>query len=219
MGNPYPGYPVSPRQGGKKDRHRECLCITSNDPVLKVRACALGSLSPSDEMELNELLGGRYRPTAVWDVSQDVSTALHVHGRNAFEKVSEALLSNPATDPPVSRMRIVSNDFPWDINMVLNRNEIVTVGHVLGAIYGTLQKPMEKEDWDDKTSNGKRSLHRTRCVRLARGAASFKVDSHIKQVDFLGDKTFFMGLKAVGSIDQPEEWLLKLGPPPRQGRR
>lgn len=170
-------------------------------------------------MQLNELLGGHYRPTTVWDVAQDVPTARHLHGRGAVDQIPEALLLKPATEPPVNRMRILSDDFPWVINIALPRNEAVTVGQIFGAIYGTLQNPMDKEDWDDETPNAKRNLHRNRCARLARGPASFKVDPHIKRVDLLGDKTHFMGLKPVGPVDQPEEWLLKLGPPPKQGRR
>ncbi|KAF8521326.1 hypothetical protein JB92DRAFT_1818985 [Gautieria morchelliformis] len=190
-GGSYTGYPSSPRH---RERRR--------------------SITP-EEIQVNALLGGRYRPTADWDVTQDPST-----GRHGRDKISERLLAEPATEPPVYQMRLVSDAFPWDINITPpGRKEVVTVGHVFGAIYGILQNPLEKEDWDNETSNVKRIWHRARCARLSRSGASFKLDSHIKQVDVLGDKTFFMGLKPVGPPEEPTEWLLKLGPPPRQGRR
>lgn len=78
--------------------------------------------------------------------------------------------------------------------MALPWKEILTVSHVLVGIYDTMQAPMEKEDWDDETSNSKRGLHQNRCERLARDVASFEVDSHIKRVGILGDKTVFWGL-------------------------
>lgn len=200
IGNPYPaqGFPLSPRQR-KKERHR--------------------SLTPPPEIQLHHLLGGRYRPTAVWDVSQDLPAIRHLNAHGGVEKVPISLFNEPATNPPISKMRIVSDAFPWDVNIALPRNEVVLVEHVLGAIYGTLQNPLEKEDWDEETPNAKRNMHKARCIRLSKAAASYKVDMHIKQVDALGDKTLFMGLKPVGNPEDPQEWLLKLGAPQKQGRQ
>jgi Family of unknown function (DUF6699) len=209
MANHHAAYPPSPRD--RERPRREYLSILGYD--YHGERVSVGSITP-EEIQAHELLGGRYRPTAVWDVTQDLSTA-----RVGREKFSEPLLSEPATEPPINHMRIICDAFSWDINLDLGRTEIVTVGHVLGAIYGTLQKHLEREDWDSETSNVKRIWHKARCARLSRSGASFKLDSHIKQVDVLGDKTVFMGLRPVGPVEEPTEWLLKLGPPLKQGRR
>ena len=165
------------------------------------------------------LLGGRYRASTIWDVTTDVSAARHMSSGRNTDKIPEALLAAPATEPAVHRMRIVSDAFPWDIDVSLARHDVVTVKHILSAIHGMLQQPLEREVWDDETPNVKRALHKARCARLGKGAASFKLDSHLKRVDFLCEKTFFMGLRPVGPPDEPSEWLLLLGPLPKQGRR
>ncbi|KAF8587747.1 hypothetical protein K439DRAFT_1630356 [Ramaria rubella] len=202
VGNYPPQFPVSPGRQ-KKERNRR------------------HSLTPPPEIQLHHLLGGRYRPTTIWDVGQDPSTSQHMTKHGGVEKLPAPFLDEPATSPPVQKMRIVSDAFDWDINIAVPRGTVVTVRHIFGAIHGTLQNQLEKDEWDAEPPNSKRNMHRARCARLAKGPASYKVDMHIKRVDTLGERTYFMGLKPVGPVEDPEEWLLMLAPPPKpkQGRR
>lgn len=218
MGAPYLPYPTSPRPPRREGRRREYRRFSDHDDPIDNRSS--GSLTPPPEIQLHYLLGGLYRPTALWDVTQDLSAARHVPGRGALEKIPEAILAEPATEPPVHHMRIVSDSFEWVIVISLPRNEVVTVKHVFGAIHGTLEEPLERDEWDEVSTNVKRATHRARGLRLARSPASFKVDPHIIKGDLIGEKSYFMGLKPVGPVEEPKEWLLKLGLPPKShGRR
>jgi len=116
-------------------------------------------------------------------------------------------------------MKIVCDEFPWPITIQLPRNEDVTVAHVFNFIFGVLHEPVIKEEWEEETKNARKRIHKARCSRLARGSASFKLDTQVLRADYLTEKTFFMGLKPVGPPDAPDEWLLKLAAPPKEKRR
>jgi len=116
-------------------------------------------------------------------------------------------------------MKIVCDLFPWGITIKLRRDEEVTVGMVMGAIFGALQEPLETEEWEEETNNNRRKMHRAMCARLARGPPDIQVEGRVKRIDSLGDKTEFLGLKPVGPGYAPEEWLLKLGTPRKKESR
>jgi hypothetical protein len=185
-----------------------------------VSFCDTGSLgSPPADIALHPLLGGQYRATAFWDVTQDPSTVRQITAQGALDNISPALLTAPATEPRAHFMKIVCDDFPWDVTIKVPRDEDVTVELVFTCIFGALQEPLLREEWDEETKNCRRRMHKARCMRLARTSASFKLDGPVRRVDFLTEKTIFMGLKPVGPPDAPDEWLLKLGLPPRERRR
>ncbi|KAF8515480.1 hypothetical protein BU17DRAFT_51592, partial [Hysterangium stoloniferum] len=128
------------------------------------------------------------------------------------------ILNQPATNPPVSTMQVVCDQWSITINPSGHGPGLVTVRHVLGAIWGTLQEPIPRAQWDQLRGNARRNAHVARCDRIANGQAKFAIGQEtgaIRKVDLLGDRTMFLGLKPVGSTHDPEEWTVKLGP---QGR-
>jgi len=181
---------------------------------------ARGRLTPSPppDVELDELLGGRYRSTLFWDITHDPSQALHLTRHGTHEKISSSRLATQATEPGAHFMKIVCDEFPWPIIIELPRRETITVEHVLVHIYEALQESLTRDEWEDESKNRRKAMYRAMCSRLARGQPSYKVDGHVKRVDYLMDKTLFLGLKPVGPPDAPDEWLLKVGSPPKKDR-
>ncbi|KAF8515481.1 hypothetical protein BU17DRAFT_93472 [Hysterangium stoloniferum] len=133
--------------------------------------------------------------------------------------IPNQILGQPATKPPVTIMRIVCEQ--WSITIDPSAHgpsrvsAIVTVKHVLGAIWGTLQEPIPRSLWDQMRSNERKNAHRARCDRIANSQAKFEIGEDtgaIKKVDLLGNKLVFLGLRPVGPMDDPDEWIVKLGP-------
>lgn len=168
------------------------------------------------ELQLHRFLGGQRRPTAVWDVSQGTLKARRVTSRKSVEPVTQHLLDQPATDPPVTKMRIVCDAFKWDINIHIpprHRERFVSIRVVLDFIYGTLHEPLIPEDWRDICPTDRRKIYKTMLGRLAQSPPSMNADGCVLRIDCLLDRTVFLGLRPGGP--SPDEWILSLGPPRR----
>ena len=213
-GNPYGYGYASPRQKKRRKYHTR-LCPQTR--LMGILSWNTGSPSPADDVQVHQLLGGQHRGTAYWDVTQDPeSSARQLTGRGVLEPIPDTMLAAPATDPPTPYMKIICDDFPFDITLDVGRGEAISVGMVLGAIFGTLQEPLTRDEWDEETKSGKKRIHKSRCIRLGKTPATFKMDGHVLKIDLLTDKTFFVSLKPVGPPDRPDHWLLKLGLPPKR---
>jgi len=169
--------------------------------------------SPRPELQLHRFLGGQRRPTAVWDVSQGILTARRITSHNSIEQVTPHFLSQPATEPPMSKMRIVSDSFRWDVIIDIpprSSQRFISLKIVLDAIHGTLQEPLDQEEWREKCAADRRRIYRAMCSRLAKSPPSIKAGGCVWRIDCLEDRTVFLGLRPGGP--SPEQWILSLGP-------
>ena len=169
--------------------------------------------SPRQEVQLHRFLGGQRGPTAIWDVSQRFLTARRFTSQKSIEKVTPHFLSMPATNPPLTKMRILCESFPWDVNIHLPPQapeKFITIGIVLDSIHGILHEPMDPEAWQETCPAEKRKIYKAMCSRLAKSPPSIKADGRVWKIDCLLDRTMFLGLRPGGP--NPDEWILSLGP-------
>ncbi|KAF8521325.1 hypothetical protein JB92DRAFT_3111216 [Gautieria morchelliformis] len=165
------------------------------------------------ELQLHRFLGGHPKPTAVWDVSQEVLTAQRLTSRNSLQMVTPRFLAHPATEPPVSRMNIVCEPFKWDIKIHIPPgapDKFITIGLILESIHGILHQPLDPEDWREIGPSEKRKIYKAMCARLAKNPPSIKAAGRVLKIDSLLDRTRFLGLRP--GTAGPEEWILSLAP-------
>ncbi|EJD03067.1 uncharacterized protein FOMMEDRAFT_156435 [Fomitiporia mediterranea MF3/22] len=150
------------------------------------------------QSEIHSLLDASYT-TLVWDVR--VLPKEFKISRQETPLVGPNALSFPLTQAATGHVRIISQDFPWIIEIGPKQRGI-TAGEVLLALYELLNGRLDDFIWnvsDDHT--------RSRIVR----AWKSRSDSGpvIKRVDFLGKRFIFKGLyrdeKYVQQNQRPDE--------------
>lgn len=173
-----------------------------------------GSVSPRPVVVLHPILTSARNRMAHWSVTEEPRLARTNPHTNGPELIHPSTLAEPATTPELHRMTLVSDDFPWTINLAVPSSQFVSVGQVLGAIHGSLQEPLSHDEWDELSRNSKTNAHRSRCVRLARMPARYAMPEDalaIRRVDSLAEKTVFLGMKGLGDLENPSEWNVRLG--------
>ncbi|KLO16926.1 hypothetical protein SCHPADRAFT_868994 [Schizopora paradoxa] len=108
-----------------------------------------------------------------------------------------------ATASFVQRLRIVSTDFPWEIDITGGRRKdsFVSVADVWKALHEGLQEPVEQGEWaiakrmaaDNTKGNKSHSLSARMLRAQERRKMSGDRDDKIRRVDWLGQKTSFIG--------------------------
>jgi hypothetical protein len=129
-----------------------------------------------------------------------------VHGKPAFLSVDT--LAQPATRPPVSRLRIVCDEIPeWPIVLessyprekgaISPSAHPMSLGNVLSQIHGTLHEQITHSDWERLDPEMKDKVSQAFYKRSAN-----ERNGGVRKLDYLLDKVWFKGL--VGTSDGPE---------------
>ncbi|KAL4064707.1 hypothetical protein V8B97DRAFT_1297346 [Scleroderma yunnanense] len=125
-------------------------------------------------------------------------------GPGQYVLISPEELCQPATNPPICRMRLTHDSIPlWPIDLELRYDEYqavtrtpITVGDVLYMIYSSLRRQITHHDWyqlsDSKQDAISRAYHR-RC-RSVPSTGNLEVSQGVRRVDYLKDKYMFRGL-------------------------
>lgn len=123
----------------------------------------------------------------------------------------------PAMSSHQSALRLVSHDFPWTIDIVMQMP--VTCEAVWDALHSALQEPIADSEWGFMVSDKK-------VRKKVQDAAKKRVDGGdkdkaLRRIDFLGDAVFFKGLGKddefakmrlfPGTKDVAATWVVKLG--------
>ncbi|KDQ13688.1 hypothetical protein BOTBODRAFT_55927 [Botryobasidium botryosum FD-172 SS1] len=126
----------------------------------------------------------------------------------------------PATNPGVREMFLVSEEFPWVIT-VRNPNYI-TVGDVMATLYNALNQQISDLDWYNRAESWKRDqIKRTFSAARRDHPHLRRRDDIPKQIDWCGDKTIFGGIFNNDSIiaarignrdDWKRTWVVQLVP-------
>lgn len=125
--------------------------------------------------------------TSLVQRSTDPAHVSWSNGRNA-----------PATFPRVSSMRIISEVYPWMIEVrAQTEGTGVTCGEVIEAIYHDMQRLTQKEDYDRLSAPQKRSLADAYRHNRSRtnGVPGGTLGEGMKRLDFLRDKVTFGGIE------------------------
>jgi hypothetical protein len=160
-----------------------------------------------------------HSPTNHYNVLDKLPTArLVINKRQPSAQDSQSLLAEPATNPPVSSLKLVSNHLPFLVTVTptmhtsspypahaslspsrsrLSPGQFVTVGDVVSSLYHTLRLPISKPEFE-KLSTSKRAevtaSWQARYRRLDAGEREVEKQQGVKRVDLLSGQTRFLGL-------------------------
>lgn len=125
-------------------------------------------------------------------------------------------LTEPATQPPLPFISIISPHLPWSINVTPSKlTPYVTVADVLDALYNFLRQNVTPEDFKSLNPRDQQratDAYKRRYKRIPDPRAYEQEKAKgVKRVDFLFEKVVFMGL--VGTKYGPEMWELHVAAP------
>ena len=146
-----------------------------------------------------------HSPVLKFDVTQPPST-ISTHHRG----VSLRILSEPATDPPLPNLTIISPLLPWATNIAAPRGAFVTVGDVLHGLYRSLRINISSQDFHSLQSKDRirvTTAYEQRC-KCVRGTREYEHERRggVRRVDFLMGHTQFTGLSSTNR--GPGYWVL-----------
>lgn len=143
------------------------------------------------------------------------------HG--APTRLPEDVADQPATNPPLSKMRLICRDLPWRISV--HNSKGVTIHDILEQVHKELDQPLtEGEWWIAKEEDRERALaaYKYNCSEDA-GDIKRKLEEGVKRLDWLGKKTMlvaitrtpmdeaFIKTRVMDPKAQAETWVLDLG--------
>jgi hypothetical protein len=141
-------------------------------------------------------------------------------------------LSQPATHPPITRLRIVCDAIPqWPTELQYNPYAAaaaaiplsaggggggappITLGDVLIALHRSLQLRISHLDWARLNVSEETAVARayTRRCRAVPHLAQFEASQGVRRVDYLLDRVVFRGLVRVHGVDGFETLRLVTG--------
>jgi len=175
------------------------------------------SPSPPPRDKLLKYLDNRYFRRFYWDIRASPETFQYKASASSRpDYVSYEILGEPAIlFTKTKELRIICENFKWDIAVKNPNGSHVSMRNVLDAIYGTLQESLKEAEWEALSTGEKRNAHISRGHRIMLDKVSFAVDGGMKRIDILGDKTIFSGLR---EDDTTDAWVLVLSYRPTNGK-
>ena len=148
-------------------------------------------------VRIHNLLGASFaEPQLVYDVSLPAQTALP-----RDPTVSSWVLSQPATEPVLPFIEIISPRLPWRLAIypAQRGSPVVTVGDVLAGIYAHLRTPVSAAEYalvgQEDVQRRIGDAFRRRCKRQPSAeAVARETGKGLKRVDFLEGVNVFGGL-------------------------
>lgn len=143
----------------------------------------------------------------VWDMSEPAESA-RPQLFSPPSRLTDALVREPATQPPLPSLAIICEYLPWTIIVVPTPGALwtapyVTVGDVLHTLYRTLRLAATDLELAVLEPTLRDRIQRAYVARYRRIAAPREREAEkakaIKRVDYLCDRTAFLGLAAVPS--------------------
>ena len=140
-----------------------------------------------------------------WDLSEPAESA-RPQVSNLPPRLTDALVAEPATNPPLPSLAIICDYLPWTITIGPTPNASwsapwVTVGDVLHVLYRALRNGVTEPELNvldlaqqDRVRTA--YVRRYRRVPASREREAEKA-KYIKRVDFLRDHRAFLGLSCV----------------------
>jgi len=183
---------------------------------------------PPPQFMLHPLLNGESpRPDFAFDLSSPTFLPVRYVGPGQTVELSLAELREPATHPPITRMRILCDFIPqWPIELEYTPYDMhgehlslpsingtippISLGDVLYAIHRTLHKQITHLDWGRLTLSEEIAIARayTRRCRSIPSVAQLEASQGVKRVDFLLDRFIFRGLIRAAEEEGYNEWKL-----------
>lgn len=143
-----------------------------------------------------------------------------------FDPSSEAAVPNAtyyayrqahATATQSSHLRLISEDFPWLIDIKANGHP-VTCDDVWNALYAALQQPLADSEWGVLSHDPSKTKKVQKAVKQRQ--SEIDRDNSLKRVDWVADSHFFRGLEkddgftkrrlAYADSECEETWVVKM---------
>lgn len=162
---------------------------------------------PPDEMHIHFLLA--YSPFGAPATQFDVSLhpSIQLEDQVSFEAFSE-----PATEPPLTHLRILCPNLLWPIDVIPSKRSVyVTVYDVFHALYHELRLSAHPTEYKKLPSlEATRDVDMAYYYRCGRSGDDEprQRERGIKRVDFLMGRNRFLGLS--GTLQGPDIWELNV---------
>ncbi|KAI6029939.1 hypothetical protein BKA83DRAFT_2708339 [Pisolithus microcarpus] len=168
---------------------------------------------PSPRFEVHPLLNGEVPYSGLsFNLASPTFAPMRYIGPGQFAIVSQEELSYPATNPPITRMRITHDAIPdWPVDLELRYEEYpipagppppITLGDVLYMIHSSLHRQITHQDWGKLSDSEQNAVARayTRRYKNIPSTADAEACLGVKKVDYLRERYMFKGL-----IKAPDE--------------
>ena len=177
-------------------------------PTGKANAYAPAHYAPGG-ISLNPILAhqlGHATPLA-WDMT-DAAESARPQMHSAPRHLTDAMVCEPATYPPLPSLAIMCDHLPWTITVAPTPHALwaapyVTVWDVLHTLYRTLRLGVTDYELDALEPALRERVHKAFVARYRRRAhprdREAEKAKYVKRVDFLCDRTNFLGLAPVPS--------------------
>jgi len=176
----------------------------------------------SPHIDLHPLLkGDPSYPGFYFNLSSPTFSPMRRIGPVEAVLLSPVELRQPATNPPITRMRITHHSIPqWPIDLKLQYDGYqtaseaqnpITVGDVLYLIYTSLLRQITHHDWYQLSSVKHDAVTRAyyrRCRRHVPSTETSEAQQGVKRVDYLKEKYIFAGLIRAPDEDGFFHWKL-----------
>jgi len=175
----------------------------------------------SPHIDVHPLLCGDPSYTGFYlNLSSPTFSPMHRIGPGEAVLLSPVELRQPATNPPITRMRITHHSIPqWPVDLRLQYDGYqmgsgsqtpITVGDVLYMIHTSLHRQITHDDWyqlsDFKHDAVTRAYYR-RCSRVP-SMETLEAQQGVKRVDYLKEEYMFAGLIRAPDEDGFFHWNL-----------
>ncbi|KAG6330284.1 hypothetical protein ID866_8805 [Astraeus odoratus] len=174
---------------------------------------------PAPRFEIHPFLNGEVLyPDFHFDLAGPKFSPMRLIGPGQFMIISAEELSLPATNPPITRMRITHPAIPqWPIDVKLQYDEYqmaymppITLGDVLYMIHTSMRWQISHRDWAKLSDSEKDAVARayTRRFKSYPSGATFEASQGVRRVDFLREKHIFKGLIRANDEDGFFHWKM-----------
>ncbi|KAI6094216.1 hypothetical protein EV401DRAFT_1323998 [Pisolithus croceorrhizus] len=153
-----------------------------------------------------------------FDLSSPTFSPMRALSTGQFMPISAGELTQAATTPPVTRMRIIHHSIPqWPIDVELRYNEYaagitppITVGDVLYMIHHSLRRQISHADWAMLGRWKQTEVARayTRRYSSVPQMAQLEAGRGVRRVDYLRDRHIFRGLVKTYDMDGFHCWKM-----------
>jgi len=154
-----------------------------------------------------------------FDLASPSFSPLFWAGHGHTTMISAEELREPATYPPITRMRITHDSIKhWPIDLEFQYDGYtdpaahppITLGDVLYLIHSSLHRQVTHQDWARLSVSKETAIARayTRRYRSVPSSAEAEASQGVKRIDYLLDKHVFRGLIRTHDEDGFYHWRL-----------
>jgi hypothetical protein len=145
-------------------------------------------------------------PTFDFDTSLDPATTPAMRDNLYIERIR----NEPATNPQVPSLTLVSQQLPWEIVIHASTFSYVAISDILGGLYRALRLVASEEEYSRERPERRNLISGAYYARFERFSDARLRDSEmrkgVKRIDFLAGAHHFKGLQ---KTSRPNVWNIR----------